>query len=274
MDLFAASTLGLPDAGLDEIIEVLTAGGCAGVELRAGERQAVHIGLSQAERAATKDRLAQARLQPLAVSSYVKICAPGDDQPIVTDLLAHIDLAADLGADGVRIFPGGDRDPAAQQDNDERGRRRLRQAQDRGVRLLIETHDSHPRGEDVARLLAPLDDTTTIGVIWDFVHPWRTGEAPKATYDAVAPWLGYVQLKDAVPPMDRPAPALIGAGEVPLGEIRSVLESHGYDGWWSLEWEKAWHPDIPALPEALDSARSWLSEPGGTPAAPPTASAG
>lgn len=254
---FAASTLGLPDAGLDEIVEILTAGGCAGVELRAGENQAVHTGLSQAERAAVKTRLAQARLHPLAVSSYVKICAPGDDQPIVDDLLAHVELAADLGADGVRIFPGGDGDPAAEQDNDERGRRRLRQARDRGVRLLIETHDSHPRGQDVARLLAPLDDTTTVGVIWDFVHPWRNGEDPTTTYDAIAPWLAYVQLKDAVPPMERPAPALIGAGEVPLDDIRNVLKD--YDGWWSLEWEKAWHPDIPALPEALDSARGWLT---------------
>jgi sugar phosphate isomerase/epimerase len=263
VDRFAASTLGLPDADLDEIVQVLTKGGCAGVELRAGEEQAVHTRLTPAERAAAKNHLAQAKLHPLAVSSYVRICAPGDDQPIVDDLRAHLDLAADLGADGVRIFPGGDRE-ASPEDNDERGRNRLRQAIEparrRGVRLLIETHDSHPRGEDVARLLEPLEDTTTIGVIWDFVHPWRSGEAPKATYDAVAPWLAYVQLKDAVPPMERPAPALIGAGEVPLGEIRSVLETYGYDGWWSLEWEKAWHPDIPALPAALESARSWLSE--------------
>jgi sugar phosphate isomerase/epimerase len=260
---FAASTLGLPDAGLDEIVDVLTAGGCAGVELRAGEKQAVHTGLSQAERAAVKDRLAQARLHPLAVSSYVKICAPGDDQPIVDDLLAHIELAADLGADGVRIFPGGDRDASAGQENDERGRRRLGHAIDPaaklGVRLLIETHDSHPRGQDVARLLSPLDDTATLGVIWDFVHPWRNGEDPRTTYDAIAPWLAYVQLKDAVPPMERPTPALIGAGEVPLDEIRGALDAEGYDGWWSLEWEKAWHPDIPALPEALDSARGWLT---------------
>jgi sugar phosphate isomerase/epimerase len=257
MAALAASTLGLPDASIDEIITVLGAGGCSGVELRAGERQAVHPGLTRTERTEVRRRLAEARLKPLAVSSYVKICAPGDDQAIVDDLVAHVDLAADLGAPGVRIFPGGALEP----EDDDRGARRLQAAagpaERRGVRLFLETHDSHPRGADIARLIGRTgrDD---LGVIWDFVHPWRNGEEPAATYDAVAPWLAYVQLKDANPPLDRPVPTLIGAGEVPLDEIRAVLDKHGYDGWWSLEWEKAWHPDIPPLSEALASARAWL----------------
>jgi sugar phosphate isomerase/epimerase len=258
VERFAASTLGLPDAGLDEIVAVLSAGGCSGVELRAGEKQPVHTALTRTERTEVRRRLAEAKLKPLAVSSYVRICAPGDDRAIVDDLVAHVDLAADLGAVGVRIFPGGAGDGA----DDERGARRLTDAagpaERRGVRLLVETHDSHPRGTDVASLLdrTGRDD---IGVIWDLVHPWRTGESPADTYAAIAPRLGYVQLKDAVPPLDRPVPALIGHGEVPLDEIRAVLRGHGYDGWWSLEWEKAWHPEIPPLPEALASARAWLS---------------
>lgn len=253
----AASTLGLPDAGLDDVVAVLTAGGCTGVELRAGERQVVHTKLTRSERTEVRRRLAEAGLAPLAVSSYVKICGPGDDDTVVDDLVGYVDLAADLGAGGVRIFPGG----AGEAADDDRGARRLRSAagpaERRGVRLFLETHDSHPRGADIARLIGATgrDD---IGVIWDFVHPWRSGERPSATYDAVAPWLAYVQLKDAVPPLDHPTPVLIGAGEVPLDEIRAVLDEHDYDGWWSVEWEKAWHPGIPPLSEALTSARTWL----------------
>ena len=247
MTRFAASTLGLPGAGLDEIVAVLTAGGCTGVELRAGDEQPVHTGLTRSERLDVRRALAVAGLHPLAVSSYVKICAPGDDRAIVDELIAHVDLAADLGADGVRIFPGGQDDH-----DDERGVSRLTQAagpaERRGVRLLLETHDSHPRGADVARLL----DGTDVGVIWDFVHPWRNGEAPADTYAAIAGRLAYVQLKDTT----ADGPALVGAGDVPLDDIRTALGS--YDGWWSLEWEKAWHPETPPLSEALVSARSWL----------------
>ncbi len=64
--------------------------------------------------------------------------------------------------------------------------------------------------------------------------------------------LAYVQLKDAT----ADGPALVGAGDVPLEAVRTVLA--GYEGWWSLEWEKAWYPDIAPLSEALVSARSWL----------------
>ncbi|HEY3004043.1 MAG TPA: sugar phosphate isomerase/epimerase [Kribbellaceae bacterium] len=251
----AASTLGMPGAGLDEVCRVLAGGGCSGIELRAGEGQPVHVGLTRSERTAVRRKLAEARLAPLAVSSYVNICAPGDDGAVVDDVVAHADLAADLGALGVRVFPGG----AGDGGDDERGRRRLAAAAEvagrRGVRVLVETHDSHPRGADVVRLV---DGVEGAGVIWDFVHPWRSGEEPKATYDAVGPWLAYVQLKDAVPPLERPVPALIGSGAVPLDAIRAVLGEHGYDGWWSVEWEKAWFPDIPPLSDALASARTWL----------------
>ena len=253
VERFAASTLGMPDAGLDEVVAVLTAGGCTGVELRAGEKQVVHTDLTRTERTGVRRTLAEAGLRPLAVSSYVKICAPGDDQAIVDELVAHVDLAADLGAGGVRIFPGG----AGEGADDERGARRLADAagpaERRGVALFVETHDSHPRGADIARLL-DLTGREDIGVIWDFVHPWRAGESPADTYAAIEARLAYVQLKDAVPP----TPALIGHGKVPLDDIRAVLNKNGYEGWWSLEWEKAWFPEIPALSEALASARSWL----------------
>jgi len=261
----------MPGAGLDEICRVLSDGGCGGVELGAGEGQPVHVGLTRSERTAVRRRLSEARLAPLAVSSYVKLCAPGDDDAIVDDVVAHADLAADLGAPGVRVFPGGTGGHSGPMNgdtpghkgpmsgDDERGRRRLAAAAEiagrRGVRVFVETHDSHPRGADVVRLV---DGVEGAGVIWDFVHPWRSGEEPKATYDAVGPWLAYVQLKDAVPPLERPVPALIGSGAVPLDAIRAVLAEHGYDGWWSVEWEKAWFPDIPPLSEALASARAWL----------------
>ncbi len=38
--------------------------------------------------------------------------------------------------------------------------------------------------------------------------------------------------------------ALFGSGEFPAAEALTLLDSDGYDGWYSLEWEKAWHPDL------------------------------
>ena len=40
------------------------------------------------------------------------------------------------------------------------------------------------------------------------------------------------------------AEGLFGGGEFPALECMRLLRQSGYDGWFSLEWEKMWHPEI------------------------------
>lgn len=47
-----------------------------------------------------------------------------------------------------------------------------------------------------------------------------------------------------------------GAGEVPLEEQGELLQD--FSGWISLEWEKAWHPQIEPLEQALPTAAAWF----------------
>ena len=37
---------------------------------------------------------------------------------------------------------------------------------------------------------------------------------------------------------------LFGGGEFPADECMRLLEQSGYEGWYSLEWEKMWHPEL------------------------------
>ena len=37
---------------------------------------------------------------------------------------------------------------------------------------------------------------------------------------------------------------LFGGGEFPILECLELLEEGGYDGWYSYEWEKMWHPEL------------------------------
>ena len=46
---------------------------------------------------------------------------------------------------------------------------------------------------------------------------------------------------------------LIGEGDVPIARIADRLLSDGYDGYFSLEWEKKWHPELPDIDAALCS---------------------
>ena len=59
-------------------------------------------------------------------------------------------------------------------------------AADRGVRVLLETHDSHRTGADAIRVLGPVGHGS-VGSLWDVMHTWLGGEQPAATYAALSP---------------------------------------------------------------------------------------
>ncbi len=260
-DELAASSLGAPGATVEQFLATARAGGCGAVELRCAAGQPVSTDLTPDGRARLRRSLDAAGLELLAVASYVAVCDP--DPGVPDDLVAHVQLALDLGARAVRVFPGAGDAPS--HEADARAVERLRGAAPvaaaADVHLALETHDSHARGEDVARVLTALDAAAPghgVSVVWDVLHPWRRGEAPSRTAEVLRPWLGWVQVKDAAGPPGVPEPVLMGEGVLPLADVADALGGIAYAGWLSLEWEKAWFPDAPDLDGALASARRWV----------------
>jgi sugar phosphate isomerase/epimerase len=267
----AFSTLGCPGVALDEVIGYAVGNGCGGVELRYAEGEPVHPGLSTAELAATGERLSDAGIVPLALASYIRVAAEATDGEVVADLRRHLEAAQALGARYIRVFPGGgEPSPAA----DARAARRLAAVADAaasaGVGILLETHDSHRRAADGARVLATaatsagLEKTENragvpLGAIWDVMHTWLGGETPAESAVAIFPWLGYVQVKD-IPSAEDRTPVAPGAGVLPLAAVLAELRDRDYQGWISLEYERAWHPEVPPLPEVLPTFVAHLAE--------------
>lgn len=245
----AFSTLGCSGLPLADVTELARSTGWLGLELRAADGEPVHVGLSPGERAAARELLETGGVTVLAIASYVKV-ASGEvsDGECVADALAHAELARDLGAPFVRVFPGAEESGA---EADARAVRRLNAIAERlsdDVTVLLETHDSHPQGVDIARVLSQVSGN--IGALWDVLHPWRTGEPIAVTKDALAPYLKHVQVKDVLSPTER-TPLPLGAGTVPLSEFYEALRELGYQGWMALEWESKWHPEAIPLAEAL-----------------------
>ena len=245
----AFSTLGCSGLPLADVVELARSSGWLGLELRAAEDEPVHVGLSSDERAAARELLESGGVTVLAVASYVRVAsgAVSDDQ-CVADALAHAELALDLGAPFVRVFPGAE-EPGVEADA--RAVRRLNAIAARlpeGVAILLETHDSHPQGVDIARVLSQVSGE--VGTIWDVMHPWRTGEPIAVTKEVLAPYLKHVQVKDVLSPDER-TPLPLGSGTIPLAEFYEALRELGYQGWVSLEWESKWHPEAVPLAEAL-----------------------
>ncbi|MFK4083374.1 sugar phosphate isomerase/epimerase family protein [Kribbella sp. NPDC020789] len=250
----AFSTLGCPGAPLDEVLKLAQSNDVDGLELRTAPDEFTHLGLSAAERRELRGRIEDAGLEILAVSSYVNLCAV-EEQP----LEAHLELAADLGARGVRVFPGDD-DPGTT-DSPSPGEIR---AMDRVAtapkesRILLETHDSHSAGRKMAALLALIDSNVAghnTRVIWDSAHTWSHGETPAESFELLRPWLEFVQIKQSDSAQGY-RPVAIEEGDFPIQDLLQVLEGTDYP--LSLEWETKWHPHLPSLAETLPAVAAWL----------------
>ena len=208
---------------------------------------------------------------------------PAED-PVLAELLAAVDLAAALSTGNtghgaqVRVFPGAGLEPCGVGEEpspalaaaDLRAARRLNaaagHARDLGVGILLETHDSHPRAADVARILAHVEADAPVKVIWDLMHPWRHDETPEQTAALLTESLAYAQYKDGVrtPGTHDVVLTLPGEGELPLLRMNAlaagIAATQGIsDPWVSLEWERAWHPELPPVGEALASLKALLA---------------
>ncbi|MFF1881866.1 sugar phosphate isomerase/epimerase family protein [Pseudarthrobacter sp. NPDC058196] len=267
------STLGAPGESLETVLSCLAGQGARGVELRLGRGEIAAQAMTRRERSELRSRIEGAGLAVTGVASYIRVAEPLADELVVGALEAALILAHDLGAPAVRVFPGAPAHPCgyhrvpdtvqARQETNTLAAGRLtavaRLARDLGTYPALETHDSHPRGSDIAAILHMVDGPA--GAVWDLMHPWRVGETLDETWQALHPWLtgpaGSVQIKDARLPASR-TPALIGTGTLPVDAFAELLRDTGYAGPVCLEWEKAWHPDAPPLDEALGSTARWF----------------
>lgn len=244
-----------------EVVQLAAGAGFDGVELRAHPEEQVHPRIGLRERAAVRQQFADAGVSILAVSGYARVAAAHDErgeEELAAELTELVVLASDMGAKFVRVFPGGGDRPVAEADAE--AARHLAAvapfAAERDVRVLLETHDSHPRGADAARIVGPVGHRH-IGALWDVLHPWLGGEAPADTFAALAPYLGFVQVKDVASAEDA-TPLALGAGTVPLADCIGALVRAQWDGWLCWEYEKRWYPRAADLPVLLSAGREHL----------------
>ena len=255
---FAFSTLGVPGMPVPDVVALAVDTGYQGVELRADPEEPVHPGTGMRERAAVVAEFERAGVEILTVCGYTGVAAAGDDAPVYKELDELMWLAKDLGAPYVRVFAGaGDQDP---DEAEATAARRLgtaaETAAELGVRILLETHDSHRTAADAIRVLG-LVGHRHVGSLWDVMHTWLGGEQPSESYAALSPYLGYVQVKD-IASADDTTPLPLGTGVLPLAECVEVLSRHGWDGWLCWEYEKRWYEEAAPLPGLLAAGREHL----------------
>jgi sugar phosphate isomerase/epimerase len=189
----------------------------------------------------------------------------GDDPG--PELRRFLELASDWESPLVRVFGGAlAADGPARREQLANAARVLEAAgplaERLGVAIGVETHDAFSASAVVAELLA-LADPRWVGAVWDSHHPHRMAERPEQVYANLGPRILLAQVKDARRTADGDWQlVLLGAGEVPVADMLTLLAAGGYRHWISVEWEKHWHREIEepqvALPQHLELLTKWL----------------
>ncbi|MDI9498288.1 MAG: sugar phosphate isomerase/epimerase family protein [Bacillota bacterium] len=255
----AFSTLGCPELSFPEITALARANGIRGLEIRGlgGRMKPDEIAeLSADGWPATRELLQESGLELVGFGSSVRFDDAAGLDAAFAEGRAAIALARRCQIPYIRVF--GDRLPDEPQDWPAVQRRvadglvtLAAEAAAAGVTIILEVHGSFNRMETLGPVLEAVGERPGFGILWDLAHSDRAyGDDWEPFYGLIRPWIRHVHTKDHVRADDY---RLVqpGAGDIPVARIASRLVADGYDGWFSLEWERAWHPELPSLAEAL-----------------------
>ncbi|MEQ1625280.1 MAG: sugar phosphate isomerase/epimerase family protein, partial [Sediminibacterium sp.] len=166
-----------------------------------------------------------------------------------------LDLAAAINCPNVRVYPNKfPKDQTKQQTMDliTKGLLELADyAKGMKVKVLMETHGEVVHYADLKNIMESAHHPQ-VGLIWDIANMWLdTGESPEDAYKALKPYIHHTHIKDAAKKDGKLDFRFLGEGEVPIFQAMDILVKDGYKGYFSFEWEKLWHPEIPEPELAL-----------------------
>jgi sugar phosphate isomerase/epimerase len=271
----AFSTLGCPAWSWKTILETADRLGYAGIEIRgiAGEMDLPKVPELQGTRLAeTKRDLAALGLvvTDLGASARMHEKDPAVRAKQLEEGRRFIDLAQAMGVRYVRMF--GDRIPEGEPKEEvmkrvvDGFRQMAEHAGPAAVTVLIESHGDFTRSADLEDVLTRVG-SPHFALLWDAHHSFVAGgEQPADTHAKLGRWTRHTHLKDSRAEGDGRRYVLTGKGEVPVREQVLVLARGGYEGFYSFEWEKRWHPEIEepeiAFPHFAKVVRGYLAAAG------------
>ena len=244
------STLGCPSWDWLKILDFAQQNGFAAVELR-GMQGTMDLP-SRPEFVATrleqsKKEIADRGLRISCVSSSANLHTAGQEhEQQLADARRFIDLASQLAAPYVRVFGNkliGPRAPAL-----EHIAASLRELGDyagpKNVAVLLESHGDFTDAPTLREILEAAG-SSHVGLLWDAHNTFVDGkEDPAVSVGQLGKYIRHTHLKDSRMEGAEAHYVLTGRGGVPVKRQVELLVAAGYAGYYSFEWEKAWHPEI------------------------------
>jgi sugar phosphate isomerase/epimerase len=259
--LLSFSTLGCPDWDFKQIVSFAAKHGYQGIELRGIKRQ-MYLPLCD-EFKTSENRKATMRLMAdnglkfvdLGSSANLHFPAGAERTKNLDEAKRFIDLANEIECPFIRVFPNNflkERSKAESMGLMAKGLLELAQYADGSkVSVLIESHGDLIHSEDIENVLKSAEHKHA-GMVWDVVNMWSITKEPVGqVYEKLKKYIRHTHIKDAKVSGSDVNYVFLGKGDVPIFEAIDLLARDNYPGYYSFEWEKLWHPELPAPELAL-----------------------
>jgi sugar phosphate isomerase/epimerase len=249
------STLGCPDWSFDKIIDFARDNQYSGIEVRGILRQ-MNLPLVPefSNSGAIQTTLKKMNDRGLKFVDLGSSCAlhfpKGEERTKNLDEgKRFIDLAAKLNCPYIRVFPNQipkDRDRQETLNLIIDGLKELgTYASNTQVTVLLESHGELIYKKDLLFVMEGAANPH-VGLVWDVCNMWIvTKEPPEEVYASLNPYIRHTHIKDLKIENGKEEYVLLGTGIVPIFQAIDLLYKNNYPGYYSFEWEKLWHPEIP-----------------------------
>ncbi|MGI6671774.1 MAG: sugar phosphate isomerase/epimerase family protein [Christensenellales bacterium] len=263
----AFTTLGCPDWTFLEVLDNAKTMGYQGIEIRGieGEMRAENMGPLKPGK--QQDTLRQLKVRNLTVPCYgssIRFDDATQKEAMLEEGRCAIDVCARMGISYIRVF--GDRidDPR----NEDRIISQVAEgisalcayAEGTDVGILLEVHGDFNIVERILKTAEQIK-SPKFGVLWDVQHSDKIyGDNFLPFYEPLKHLIRHVHVKDHHRADGAFKLCSVGEGDVPLKQIINRLKADAFDGYFALEWEKKWHPELAdantEFPSFVDFMRS------------------
>lgn len=264
------STLGCPDWSFDATLRFAADHGFSGIEIRGIQRQ---LDLSQCPEFSTKSNIETTkkkisdkalRIVDLGSSANMHLPDGADRDKSMDEAKRFIDLANEINCPYIRVFPNNlpkDVDKNITIEQISKGLIALgNHAKGTKVTVLMETHGDLVHIDDIVAVMNKTQHPN-VGLVWDIVNMWSVTKEPVAdVYPRLKKYVRHTHIKDLKMVDGKDKYMFLGEGETPIFEAIDLLAKDKFDGYFSFEWEKLWHPEIDAPEIAIADYSKKMNE--------------
>lgn len=255
------STLGCPDVDLDEIIKYCKHYHMSAIEIRGinGVMENEKIPeFFQKNQKNTLKLLSKNNISIIGLGTSVRFHDAENYENALMKGKEAMDICHQMNIPNIRVF--GDKIEYLQNREEiiDRVINGLKELCEYNMKIdvLLEIHGDFNTIKNISPILQTLKGYKNFGILWDIQHSDKVyRDNWNEFYSIIRPYIRRVHIKDYIR-QTKSSPfklTTVGSGEIPIKEIVTTLIDDGYTGYFSLEWEKKWHEDLPDITVALDS---------------------